>query len=83
MTDAEIRAALHDVAARELSLDGPLPEGPLQQALDSVQLLTLVVGIEDRFQIELDAADEEGLETVSQVVELIARKLHGREAPGA
>lgn len=81
MTRPEIRAALHSVARAELSLDGPLPQGPLSGHLDSVQLLTLVVGIEDRFQISLDPEDEAGVDTVEDLVALVEAKLgHGERA---
>ena len=45
--------------------------------LDSLQLLTLAVEVEDRFRIEIDEEDEEMLETVGDLVDLVLRKTGG------
>ena len=46
--------------------------------LDSIQQLTLVVELENHFRIRFDDADEAGIETVGDVVNLLAKRL---EAP--
>lgn len=38
---------------------------------DSLDLFQIVLGIEDAFQIELDASQVEGIETVGQALKLI------------
>lgn len=81
MTADEIRAALQAIARQELALDGELPDGDLSGQLDSVQLLTLVVGIEDRFEIVLEPEDEAGLRTVDDVVSVIQAKLASASEP--
>lgn len=43
--------------------------------LDSLQQLTLVVEIENQFRICFDDGDESGIETVSDIVNLVARRL--------
>jgi acyl carrier protein len=43
--------------------------------LDSIQQLTFVVELEDRFRICFDEDDEVGVETVGDIVSLIVRKL--------
>ena len=43
--------------------------------LDSLKQLTLVVELENHFRIRFDDGDEEGLETVGDVVKLIANRL--------
>lgn len=43
--------------------------------LDSLQQLTLVVELENRFRIRFDEGDESGIETVSDIVNLVARRL--------
>ncbi len=48
-------------------------------ALDSVGALTLVVALEDRFRIELSDPDAAGVETVGDLVLLVA----GRVRDGA
>ncbi len=79
MTDDEIRAEVTALARRELKLPGPLPAaGDLAEHLDSVQRLTLIVAIEDRFEIAFDPDDEEGVRTLDDVVRLIRRK-RGRD----
>jgi acyl carrier protein len=45
--------------------------------LDSVQQLTLVVELENHFQICFDPGEEEGIATVDSVVQLIASRLAG------
>lgn len=42
--------------------------------LDSVGLLTLVVGLEDRFRIALSEEDAAGVRTVSDLVALVSRR---------
>lgn len=83
MTDDEIRAEVTGLAGRELKLPGPLPEtGDLAEHLDSVQRLTLIVAIEDRFGIAFDPDDEDGVRTLDDVVRLIRRKQGGDDARG-
>lgn len=77
-TRAEVHAAVREIARAELRLEGELPPGDLADVLDSVQRLTLVVAIEDRFQICFDPDDEGEARTLDGVVTLVLRKL---EAP--
>lgn len=44
-------------------------------ALDSIQLLTLAVEVENRFRICMDPEDEEGIETVGDLADVVAAKL--------
>jgi acyl carrier protein len=69
----EIRRVLRD----ELGLScEALPEDDLvaDLQLDSVGLLTLVVGLEDRFRIALSEEDAAGVRTVSDLVALVSRR---------
>jgi len=43
--------------------------------LDSLKQLTLVVELENHFRVRFDSGDEEGLETVGDIVRLIGRRL--------
>jgi acyl carrier protein len=78
MTRDEILAGVAAVAREHLAYDGELR---LDQrliedlTLDSIRLLTLAAEVENRFRITLDAADEAGIETVADLVEVIAEKL--------
>jgi acyl carrier protein len=46
--------------------------------LDSIQQLTLVVELENRFRLRFESSDEEGIETVGDVVDVVARRLEPR-----
>lgn len=75
MDGPRIRHALGELLRREVAWRGPLPDGDLAEHLDSVQLLTLVVAVEDRFGVCFDADDERRARTAERLVEVIARKL--------
>jgi len=78
MTRAEILAGIAAVArehldyAGELRLDQHLVE---DLTLDSIRLLTLAAEVENRFRVSLDAEDEAGIETVGDLVDVLAAKL--------
>lgn len=78
MTDREILAAIAEAARSELQWEGVVtPELRLVEdlRLDSIQLMTLAVAIEDRFRIRLDDVESE-LVTVADLVAVI-RSRHG------
>jgi acyl carrier protein len=70
---AEIRRVLRDEVglSREARPEDDLV-GDLQ--LDSVGLLTLVVGLEDRFRIALAEEDAAGVRTVQDLIALVSRR---------
>lgn len=72
-----IREGLRSIAAEELDWDEELPRGPLSSHFDSMQLMTLVVAVEDRFEVILEPEDEEAIETIDDLVETIERKRNG------
>ncbi|MEM7353692.1 MAG: phosphopantetheine-binding protein [Acidobacteriota bacterium] len=78
MTEAEILDRIATVAREKLDLEIELKQDMRlveDLALDSIRLLTLAMEVEDRFRICLDEEDEEGIETVADLVELVGRKL--------
>lgn len=93
MTREEILQSIEDVAREHLvsgeagELERRLEGGRLTSdlrlvedlALDSIQLLTLAVEVENRFRVVLDPEDEEGIETVGDLAAVVAAKL-GDEA---
>ena len=83
MTDDELRATVAEVAHEELKWEGPLPEGDLGAHLDSVQRLTLVVALEDRFEVCFDPDDDEGVRSIDDVVRVLQAKLAERGAADA
>lgn len=46
--------------------------------LDSIQQLTLVVELENRFQLRFEESDEKDIATVRDVVDVLARRLAER-----
>ncbi len=70
-------AGIADVARQHLGWTGPLEETmPLVETfeLDSLRQLTLVIELENRFQVKLDEQDEESITTVGDLVKVIRRK---------
>lgn len=75
MNDTMIRARLHRIAVDELDWDGAdLPDGPISDRFDSLQLMTLIVAVEDEYQIALEPKDEETIVTVDDLVAVIREK---------
>lgn len=75
MTEESIRSKVSELIQKECLHAEEMPTGDLAANLDSVQRLTLVVAIEDHFEICFDPEDEEQVETLNDVVRLIQRKL--------
>ncbi len=74
MSDPNLRAELDGVVRKCLQLQGPLPEGELSEHLDSMQLLSLVVAIEDHFEIAFEPEDEDEARTLDAVTAIVAAK---------
>lgn len=84
MTRAEILAAIAEVARETLRHEGPIePEQRLVEdlQLDSLQLLSLAVEVENRFRVRLDPPDEARIRTVGDLVSIVAEKLGGLPSP--
>jgi acyl carrier protein len=77
MTDEALLALIGEIAQTRLGYAGTLtPDTRLVEALalDSVRLLTLVVELENRLEVCLDEGDEQGVETVGELIELLRRR---------
>jgi acyl carrier protein len=75
---AEILAALREIVASELEVEGavePHHELVRDLELDSVGAIVLAVGLEDRFRVKLSGEEAEALVTVSDLIDLVQRKL--------
>lgn len=70
----DVREALVAILREEVAWEGPVPDGGLDRHFDSLQRMTLVVAVEDRFRICLDEHDEASIETVDDLVRCIAAK---------
>jgi acyl carrier protein len=78
MERADALSAIRDVAAEVLSVD---PEQVTEAArfkedldADSLDLVELVMGLEERFDIEVPEEDLEGVTTIGQAVDLVMSK---------
>lgn len=78
LTDDELLEGVRAVAREHLAYEGDLgPDTRLLEALtlDSLRMLTLVVEIENRFEVCLEEGDEQGLETVEDLIAVLRRRL--------
>lgn len=85
MNDAEILAAVAELAREKLEWTGPVrPDMHLVEdlELDSLRLLTLAVEVENRFEICLDEEEEASIETVADLVGVIRRKRESADFEG-
>ncbi len=77
MTRTEILREIESVAREHLNLEGQLTHD-LRFAedlrLDSVQLLTLAVEVENRLEVALDPEDDAAIATVGDLVEAVWRR---------
>ncbi len=74
---AEILEGVRKVFADELKIEGLTEDTHLLRdlKLDSIQQLTLVVELENRFRVAFGDGDETGIESVRDVVNLLERRL--------
>jgi len=75
--EAEVLSAVRRIFAEELQRQDPVElehELGADLQLDSVQLLTLVVGLEDAFRVALAEEDAGEVRTVGDLVRLVARR---------
>lgn len=77
MSRKEIVAGVRDVLEKYLQVTGVSEDTHLFQdlELDSVQQLTFVVELENYFGIGFDEGEELDIETIGDVVDLVAQKL--------
>ncbi len=78
MTRKNLLQGLQEVAVNHLDFKGELhEETALVEALqlDSIRMMTLVVELENRFEICLEDGDEAGLERVDQLLDLLEKRL--------
>ena len=78
LTPEEILRGIEAVSREQLNREVALrPEMDLidDLELDSLQLLTLAVEVENRFRIILEEDDEAAIRTVGDLADVVARKL--------
>ena len=84
MTDREVMAEIRRLLRDEL--EHPDPVGPADRlrdcpVLDSVGIVTLAVGLEDRFRIYLTEEDAPRLETFADLAALVERRRVEQHGP--
>jgi acyl carrier protein len=82
--EAAVAAEIVRMARDDLGLRGDPGSGePLAGALDSLELLSLVVAIEDRFRMVLDDADAAATRTLEDLARLVVARADPDRLPGA
>jgi acyl carrier protein len=83
MEREEALSALREVAVEVLSVDGAAvqEDARFKEDLDadSLDLVELVMGLEERFDISVPEEDLDGVATVGQAVDLVMGKVAGKE----
>ncbi len=74
MKPEQVREAVLAILLDEVKWEGPVPRGPLDRHLDSLQRMSLIVAIEDRFHICFEPEDEETIVDFEDLVRTIASK---------
>jgi acyl carrier protein len=72
---ARFRKCAHDVLAVDESKIVPEAKFGDDLDADSLDLVELVMGLEEEFQVSVDEEELEGVETVGQAYDLIVSKL--------
>lgn len=77
MSRTEILEGVRQVFADQLKIADLTEDTHLLRdlKLDSIQQLTLVVELENRFQVAFEDEDQAGIESVGDVVDLLSRRL--------
>lgn len=78
MSEAEVLEGIRAVAREHLDHEGEIDASTrMVEAfeLDSIRMLTLVVEVENHFDICLEEGDEDGVETVGDLVGLLQRRM--------
>lgn len=73
----EVLAELRKIAKKELEYEGPIELSQSLKAdlrLDSMAMIVVAVGLENRFRVKLDEEDGGELSTVGDLVALVCRR---------
>lgn len=83
--EAAVAAEIVLLAREALRLEGapPAPDEPLAGRLDSLQLLSLVVAVEDRFHVVLTDDDARHATTLAGLARLVAGRADPSRLPPA
>lgn len=70
----DIRDILTKIVHTELRWEGELPVGSLAEQLDSIQRLSLMVALEDHFEVIFSPEDDEKIDTIDDLIQLIKER---------
>jgi acyl carrier protein len=76
--ESQALAEIRRILSEELAVAAAVEPGQALVAdlhLDSMELLTLAVGLENRFRVKLNEADSAEVKTVGDLAELVARRV--------
>ncbi|MGC6509240.1 MAG: hypothetical protein ACON4U_12550 [Myxococcota bacterium] len=68
-----IQSKLEHIVKEELGWTSGIPKGDLSSELDSVQRLSLIVAIEDTFEICFEPEDESAIHNIGDLSQCILR----------
>jgi len=69
-----VRVELEELIRYELNWEGELPSGSIAESLDSLQLMSLALVIEEQFGVTLTVEDNAGAMTFDEIVGWIEQK---------
>lgn len=75
--EAEVRAIISDIARQDASLIGSDEDLVERLAVDSLQALQILAGVEQRFDVRLPDEDLVHLRTVGCIADLVQQLQHG------
>ena len=84
-SEAAIAGEILRIARDELGIVGepPPPDAALASALDSLQLLSLIVAVEDRFRIVIEDDDAAETRSLADLARLVAARTDAVLIPAA
>lgn len=83
VSDQALLQGIRQVAAEHLQHQEPIePQTRLVEALalDSIRMLTLVVELENHFKVMLEEGDEQGIETVADLMAVLRSRMESEGA---
>ena len=75
MKPEDIRQTVETIITNELGWEDSIPDGDLSEHLDSIQRFSLVVAIEDHYEICFEPEEGEQISTFEQVISLVQTKV--------
>ena len=74
----DIRAKIIELVTHDLGWQDSVPEGDLSEHLDSIQKFSMVVAIEDHYEICFEPEEGEQIIDLDGVAKLVQKKLKER-----